>query len=195
MADAAEWGAYSERDDQEDSWDGAARTAEMGPAWADADLDRPPDHVPHLHRAMTEAAADLEAVDDRLSTLFDRTEEPRTDAGSRPAPDGQRTVHPEFVADPGTAGTTGAGVGAVAGDDDMLDLFEDGEVSDADDDVEIAEPVVTDRMAIIGEYEDDIGGDFAALDAELAAEAPDGAAEPKRRMFRRRAKGTTAARR
>ena len=42
------------------------------------DLDRPPDHVPQLHRAMSEAAADLEAVDDRLSTLFERTEGPRT---------------------------------------------------------------------------------------------------------------------
>ena len=68
-------------------------------------------------------------------------------------------------------------------------------VSDPDDDVGMAEPVVADRMAIIGEYEDDIGGDFAALDAELAAEKPDGPAEPKRRMFRRRAKGTTAAQR
>jgi hypothetical protein len=54
---------------------------------------------------------------------------------------------------------------------------------------------VTDRRAIIGEYEDDIGGDFAALDAELAAEEPDEPAEPKRRKFLRRAKGTTAARR
>ena len=66
-----------------------------------------------------------------------------------------------------------------------------------DDDVGSAQSgtaaTVVDRMAIIGEYEDDIGGDFAALDAELAAEEPDGPVEPKRRMFRRRTKGTAAA--
>ena len=42
----------------------------------DIDLGRPPDHVPQLHRAMAEAAADLDAVEDRLSTLFERTEGP-----------------------------------------------------------------------------------------------------------------------
>ena len=51
-------------------------------------------------------------------------------------------------------------------------------------------------MAIIGEYEDDIGGEFAALDAELAAEEPDEpAGKTKRRKFGRRAKRTTAVRR
>ena len=60
-------------------------------------------------------------------------------------------------------------------------------------------PVVTDRMAIIGEYEDDIGGAFAELDAELAAEEPDepGGKSGKgkhRKKFGRRSKGTSAAR-
>ncbi len=69
-----------------------------------------------------------------------------------------------------------------------------------DDDVAFAQPATAatfaDRMAIIGEYEDDIGGDFAELDAELAAEEPDEpAGKAKRRKFGRRAKGTTAVRR
>ena len=192
MADAAEWGADPERDDEGGSRGGDAWTAEVGPDWAGADLDRPPDHAPQLHRAMSEAAADLEAVDGRLSMLFDRTDDPGPGTATRPAPVEQNALHPEFVADVGTGAGTGA---AAAADDDILDLFEDGEVSDPDDDVAIAQPVVTDRMAIIGEYEDDIGGDFSALDAELAAEEPDGPAEPKRRMFRRRTKGTTAAQR
>jgi hypothetical protein len=99
----------------------------------------------------------------------------------------------------GTAG------GAAAGDDDdaddIFDLFEDGEEEEeADDDVEFAQPATAttfaDRMAIIGEYEDDIGGEFAALDAELAAEEPDEpAGNGKRRKFGRRAKRTTAVRR
>ena len=209
MADAAEWGPDPERDDQEGSWDGDTRTPEPGPDWVDADLDRPPDHVPQLHRAMSEAAADLEAVDGRLSMLFDRTDDPGPGPATRPAPIETRPApieqsrpHPEFVSDTGTdvAAAPAAAADphdAVGGDedDDVFDLFEDGEAEEADDDVGMAEPVVADRMAIIGEYEDDIGGDFAALDAELAAEAPDGPVEPKRRMFRRRPKGTTAAQR
>jgi hypothetical protein len=191
MADAAEWGADSKRDDQEGSWDGDAWTDEVRPGGSGADFGRSPDHVPQLHRAMSEAAEDLDAVEDRLSMLFDRTEGPGPGSATRPASTQRSTLYPEFAAG---AGTTGADDDAAAADD-ILDLFEDGdgEVGDTDDDVSIEQPVVADRMAIIGEYEDDIGGDFAALDAELAAEEPDGPAEPKRRMFGRRAKGTTAA--
>jgi hypothetical protein len=193
MADAAEWRADPKGDDQEESWDGDAWTDEVQPGGSGADFGRSPDHVPQLHRAMSEAAEDLDAVEDRLSTLFERMEEPGPSSTTGPASTQRSTLHPEFAAG---AGTTGGGDGA-ADDDDFFDLFEDGdgEVGDTDDDVGIGEPVVADRMAIIGEYEDDIGGDFAELDAELAAEEPDGPAEPKRRMFRRQAKGTTAARR
>ena len=103
MDDAAAWAADSGRDDQEGSWDGAGWTDEMGPggmgAELDADFERPAEHVPQLHRAMSEAAADLEAVDDRLSTLFDRTEGPESGAAPRPAAVEERTLHPEFLAD------------------------------------------------------------------------------------------------
>ena len=144
MADAAQWDA-----DQ------------------DVDLGRSPDHVPQLHKAMAEAAADLDAVEDRLSTLFERTEGP----GRVEAPR-----------------TTSAPVSIV--DDDA---------GETEDDLGGGAPVVTDRMAIIGEYEDDIGGDFAELDAELAAEEPDEPARKDgkgkhRKKFGRRSKGTTAGR-
>jgi hypothetical protein len=178
------------------SWDGDRDVDWDGETWADevrvgglgADFDRPPDHVPQLHRAMSEAAADLGAVEDRLSTLFDRTERPPGGASIG------RTTSPAE----GTGAETGTTAPAAAAvDGEIFDLFEDvgDEVEEADDDVTTEVPVVADRRAIIGEYEDDIGGDFAELDAELAAEEPDGPAEPKRRMFRRRAKGTTAAQR
>jgi hypothetical protein len=177
MADAAEWEA-----DQERSW-GAD---EVGAGDVDADLDRRPDHAPQLHRAMSEAAADLDAVDDRLSTLFDRTEGPARGEVLRTTP------APEPVVDDDT-------------EDELFDLFDevdvdgdgdaDGDAGEADDDIGRVSPVVADRMAIIGEYEDDIGGAFAELDAELAAEEPDERGpEGKRRRFGRRAKGTTAAR-
>ena len=129
MADAAEWGADPERDDQEGSWSRDARTAETGSGWTGAGLDRPPDHAPQLHRAMSEAAADLEAVDDRLSLLFDRTEGPGPVTAPRLAAVEQSTPHPEFATD---ARTTGAGAaGAASAVDDIFDLFADGEVSDA----------------------------------------------------------------
>jgi len=181
MVNAAGWQPDPQHHDQDRYWDGAAWTDEVRPAEPGADLGRAPDHVPQLHRALSEAAADLDAVEDRLSTLFERTERPRSASGPGPA---RPTTSPPEAA--------GAG-GASAGDDeDILDLFEDGEVEEADDDVGFAEPAVADRRAIIGEYEDDIGGDFAELDAELAAEEPDEPARGKRRMLRRRAKGTAA---
>ena len=143
---------------------------------------------------MSEAAEDLGAVEDRLSTLFERTEGP----GPRPASAQRSTLHPEFAPGASTTDDADAAAADADADDDFFDLFEDGEVDEADegDDVGMAEPVVADRRAIIGEYEDDIGGDFAALDAELAAEEPDEpAGKGKRRKFGRRAKGTTAAQR
>ena len=137
---------------------------------------------------MSEAAADLDAVDDRLSTLFERTEGP-----GRGDPEPRTATAPVSIVD-----------------DDLADLFDEvdsdgdgdgdgGDVGQADDDLGRVVPVVTDRMVIIGEYEDDIGGAFAELDAELAAEEPD---EPggkrgrgkHRKKFGRRNKGTSAAR-
>ena len=69
--------------DQERYWDGSDWTRPGRDQPARPDRVRPPDHVPQLHRAMSEAAEDLDAVEDRLSTLFERTEGP---AGSAPRP-------------------------------------------------------------------------------------------------------------
>jgi hypothetical protein len=206
MADAADWQADPGRDDQERSWDGADWADEAGPGEVPAfGSERPPEHMPQLHRAMSEAAEDLDAVEDRLSTLFERTEGPEPGSAPKPASTDRSMVHPEFAAGASSAGgvTGGAGDDDDEADDDIFDLFEDGEEDGAmegDDDAGSAQPAgnatVADRMAIIGEYEDDIGGDFAALDAELAAEVPDElAGKGKRRKFGRRAKGTTAAQR
>jgi hypothetical protein len=165
--------------------------------WDEPDLGqgRRPDHVPQLHRAMSEATADLDAVEDRLSTLFDRDGgSSRHEAVTAREP---RTTVPGGTAEHGAV----AGGGFDDGDDELLDLFADEDDEDAveeaaADDLGLAEPVVADRRAIIGEYEDDIGGEFAELDAELAAENPDQpTGKGTRRMFRRRAKGTAVARR
>jgi hypothetical protein len=175
-----------------DAVDGAVDGADAA-VWDEPDYDpdmgRQADHVPQLHRAMSEAAADLDAVEDRLSTLFDRDEGPGDGVVAAPP---RRSSSLTGSSD---QGVIAAGVGF----DDRDDIFDLLEVGDDDGVVEDAvgseEPVVADRMAIIGEYEDDIGGEFADLDAELAAEAPDEpAGKGKRRMFRRRAKGTAARR-
>jgi hypothetical protein len=149
-----------ERSRQERYWDGSLWTDRVRPAGSAGPADRAADHAPQLHRAMSAAADDLDAVDDQISSLFDRTE------GERPRP--------------------------VTTDDDSSGNHK-----------EEGAAVTVDRRDVISEYEQRIGGQrtrgqldggaFADLDAELAAEGPDQPEKAKRRMFHRRAKGTTAA--
>jgi Protein of unknown function (DUF2510) len=149
-ANAPGWLPDPERDHQERYWSGTAWTDRRRPAGMGGTLGLP-GHAPDLLRAMSAATEDIEAVEDRLSLLFDRTETDATDPGrSRGAPPS-----------PGRAATVGRDV-----DTDH----------DANDDVA-----------------------FANLDAALAAEEADdpddagnGTSKSKRRMFRRRAKGTTS---
>jgi len=172
MANAAGWqpDPDPDRHDQERYWSGSTWTDRVRPVGSAGPADRAPDHVPQLHRAMSAAAADLDAVDDRISTLFERTEEPRP------------------VRTPPMKGA------ATDTDDDIIELFEDGDVATSDDDRSDG-AVVVDRKDVISEYEELASGTFADLDAELASEEPDQPGKAKRRMFRRRAKGTTAAQR
>ena len=149
-----------ERSRPERYWDGSLWTDRVRPAGSAGPADRAADHAPQLHRAMSAAADDLDAVDDQISSLFDRTE------GERPRP--------------------------VTTDDDSSGNHK-----------EEGAAVTVDRRDVISEYEQRIGGQrtrgqldggaFADLDAELAAEGPDQPEKAKRRMFHRRAKGTTAA--
>jgi len=149
-----------ERSRQERYWDGSLWTDRVRLAGSAGPADRAADHAPQLHRAMSAAADDLDAVDDQISSLFDRTE------GERPRP--------------------------VTTDDDSSGNHK-----------EEGAAVTVDRRDVISEYEQRIGGQrtrgqldggaFADLDAELAAEGPDQPEKAKRRMFHRRAKGTTAA--
>ncbi|HVT41365.1 MAG TPA: DUF2510 domain-containing protein, partial [Acidimicrobiales bacterium] len=57
-------------------WDGSAWTDRVRPSEAPVaspPVARPPEHVPQLHRALAEATTDIDAVEDRLSDLFERT--------------------------------------------------------------------------------------------------------------------------
>ena len=153
---------------QERYWDGSLWSDRVRPAGSAGPADRAADHVPQLHRALSAAVDDLDAVDDQISTLFDRTE------GERPRP-------------------------RPADADDLIELFADDDVATGDDEAATDEctsdgaPAVVDRRDIISEYEELTSGTFADLDAELAAEEPDQPTKAKRRMFRRRATGTTTA--
>ena len=147
---------------QERYWDGSLWSDRVRPAGSAGPADRAADHVPQLHRALSAAVDDLDAVDDQISTLFDRTE------GERPRP-------------------------RPADADDLIELFADDDVAtDDDEDTSDDVPAVVDRRDVISEYEELTSGTYADLDAELAAEEPDQPTKTKRRMFRRRAKGTTA---
>ncbi len=146
-------------------WSGSAWTDRVRPAGKGRSLHLP-EHVPELQRALAAATADIDAVEDRLSTMFDRDDGPPTPPTTRKPPLGQDADDPD-------------------GDDVFAELNREGtDVRDQSD----AEP-------IHAEFADrsDVGDTFAELDAALAAEeAEEGEAEAeepersKRSLFRRR---------
>ena len=74
MGNAPGWQPDPERDDQERYWDGSAWTDRVRPTAAGGAGSLPePEHVAELHRALSAATADIDAVEARLSTLFERT--------------------------------------------------------------------------------------------------------------------------
>jgi hypothetical protein len=88
MDDAPGWQQDPEREDQERYWSGSGWTDRVRPA-GNAGSPRLPEHVPELHRALAAATADIEVVEDRLSTLFDRAEgapRPRSSPVTTPPP-------------------------------------------------------------------------------------------------------------
>jgi Protein of unknown function (DUF2510) len=102
MADAPGWHADPECDDQERCWDGSGWTERVRPAAMGGSLGVP-GHAPDLHRALSAATADIDAVEDRLSLLFDRTkgtdETDRTGASGSPAAPAPTSGRVDGVAD------------------------------------------------------------------------------------------------
>ncbi len=72
MAEAAGWLPDPDRADLQRYWDGSAWTDRVRSAGR-AGSASVAGHAPDLHRALSAATADLDAVEDRLSTMFDRT--------------------------------------------------------------------------------------------------------------------------
>jgi hypothetical protein len=174
MDNAAGWQPDPEREDQERYWSGSEWTDRVRPAGKARSLHLP-EHVPELQRALAAATADIDAVEDRLSNLFDRTEGkspgsvPETPPTSKPPPASAANADPD--------------------DDEIIDLLDESDDVDDDEDPiheEFAGPTDLggDREGDgADEDEDEDDGAFAELDAALAAEQPE---DSKRRFFRRR---------
>jgi len=103
------WLPDPEDDSQERYWSGSEWTDRVRPAGRGSSL-RLPEHVPELQRALAAATADIDAVEDRLSNLFERTDAPARPPAASPAaapsaPDSERgaegapppPTHPEFT--------------------------------------------------------------------------------------------------
>ena len=172
MADAPGWKPDPEREDQERYWSGSAWTDRVRPAGKAGSL-HVPEHVPHLHRALSAATADIDAVEDRLSVLFERTEGVRTGGPSASASAVPRAA-------------------PVVDDDEILDLYGDEEDDVDENEVVDGDPDVTHdefagRTDAGGAADTDEDGAFAELDAALVSEEAD---EPersaRRKLFRRR---------
>ena len=73
MANAAGWQRDPEHGDQERYWSGSAWTDRVRPTGRGGS-SRVPEHGPQLHRALAAATTDIDAVEDRLSTLFERSD-------------------------------------------------------------------------------------------------------------------------
>jgi len=71
--DAPGWLTDPVKEGQERYWSGTAWTDRVRPAGRARSL-RLPEHVPQLQRALAAATADIDAVEDHLSDLFDRTD-------------------------------------------------------------------------------------------------------------------------
>ena len=90
------WVPDPEDGDRERYWNGSDWTDRVRPAGRSHTL-RLPDHVPELQRALAGATADIDAVEDRLSAMFDRTAAPAKPPTPRTPPIGQDAEDPDGV--------------------------------------------------------------------------------------------------
>ena len=195
MDQAAGWLPDPERDGQERYWDGSHWTDHVRPAGKGVTI-RLPDHVPELQRALAEATQDVESVEDRLSSLFDRRR------GSAAAPTNGAESHVAGsngtgppASDPARHADAETGASDAGADDDYdVELYLDIEVDDddpslrdLDDEGEGAIGTGSADVIVLDEPDESL----SALDAALAAEEPheDKAGPPakeKKSLFRRR---------
>ncbi len=199
--------------DQERFWNGSQWTDRVRPATTANSLHLP-EHVPELQRALAAATADIDAVEARLSVLFDRS----GDRAAPPSPpsrevadglvtDGEVDADTDTDLDTDTDTDTdldtgtGTGTGTDASDghigtdgtdgtDETDGADRNGRIDRASSDArrpgpsDGVEPIHL-EFADPSELEEGDGDTFAELDAALAAEEPDEPEKVKRGLFRR----------
>jgi Protein of unknown function (DUF2510) len=166
MANAPGWKQDPARNDRERYWSGSNWTERVRPAGKAGSL-HVPEHVPHLQRALSAATADIDAVEDRLSMLFERADGARLPGSSSPPPPAALRAE------------------TFAADDEVLDLY-----GNEDDVVDGPDEEVTDGDGPPSQDEgtgDETDAAFAELDAVLASEQPDEPDQVRRKLFRRHA--------
>ncbi len=185
MDQAAGWRTDPENEAEERYWDGSAWTDHVRPA-GKAIVMHLPEHVPELQRALAAATFDIDAVEDRLSTLFDRTGTPS--GVGRAAGDGDDG---DSSSGSGGGGSSGGG-GRGESDEHDRELYLDFEVDEVD---EASPNSAADEAEIDASALDELAADldegFADLDEALAAEEPEHEREApppawKKGLFRRR---------
>ncbi len=108
------WLPDPEDGDRERYWNGSDWTDRVRPAGKGRSLHLP-EHVPELQRALAAATADIDAVEDRLSTMFDRADSPAPPSTTPIPSAGQDTDDPDGngafaeLSRPGSRGGRGAG--------------------------------------------------------------------------------------
>jgi hypothetical protein len=162
------WRTDPDHPGQERFWDGYEWTDQVRPDGPGVRRPHLPEHVPELQRALAAATADIDSVEDRLSSLFDRSAG-RNPPGPRssttllgPLDDhrGQRDVN----SGSSSGGNADENWDELDDDDVVLeDFHEDPEEFEGEDDVEV-HPAADDLD------EDDVLSD---VDAALALEAPE----------------------
>jgi hypothetical protein len=159
------WLPDPEDGDRERYWNGSDWTDRVRPAGKGRSLHLP-EHVPELQRALAAATADIDAVEDRLSTLFDRADSPVTPSTTLIPSVGQDTDDPD-------------------GDDAFAELDRDG-IEHGDQADQVNTEAIHAEFADPSEQDDGDDDAFAELDAALAAEEAEEPETSKRGLFRRR---------
>jgi hypothetical protein len=151
------WFADPDVEGQERYFDGTEWTPETRPADPDAPLAHLPEHTGELQRALAAATADIDDVEDRLGSLFDRAEQQGERGGrarKQAAAEAGRAAEGKALAESVDQGGSDSGAEAAPGS----------------------------GAASVGAREDDDDA-FADLDEALASEEPE---KVKKGFFRRR---------
>ncbi len=164
------WRPDPETPGQERFWDGVEWTDQVRPDDSGSHRAHRPEHVPELQRALAAATADIDAVEDRLSSLFERSGVPQ---GSGPRSSTTLlgdAVNGSSQLDVNSAFSSGRDADEnwdELDDDDVVlaDFHEDPEEFEDEDDVDVDV-----QRAADDSDEDDV---LADVDAALAAEAPE----------------------